>query len=295
MSDRHHWPPYIGSMAAPSPLETTLLPGARALLAFHARELPQRDDLCGAFCGALALRAAGIERFSPHGRADRSGRGGAGGGERRIGAAGHRQPAARRSGQARLPAGAAVRRGCRRVGHDGRRRGGRDRAARRRGARGDPLRRPVDGADARRPVRARGGARAPGDVDRQSRHPPPVGRARAPRSAARPSVRGRAERPAARLGRGALRLRVRPRAGPARHPLRRGRHLPLAGQRRRAHAAGRAPRRGDRRGPRDTPGEHPRFASRGAWWWCSPQTTPRACARARANWGCARASGTTAP
>jgi hypothetical protein len=39
----------------------TLLPGARALLAFHARELPQRDDLCGAFCGALALRAAGIE------------------------------------------------------------------------------------------------------------------------------------------------------------------------------------------------------------------------------------------
>jgi hypothetical protein len=48
-------------MAAPSPLETTLLPGARVLLAFHARELPQRDDLCGAFCGALALHAAGIE------------------------------------------------------------------------------------------------------------------------------------------------------------------------------------------------------------------------------------------
>lgn len=39
----------------------TLLPGARALLAVHARELPQRDDLCGAFCGALALRAAGID------------------------------------------------------------------------------------------------------------------------------------------------------------------------------------------------------------------------------------------
>ncbi len=51
-------------MAALSPLETTLLPGARALLAFHARELPQRDDLCGAFCGALALRAAGIEQFT---------------------------------------------------------------------------------------------------------------------------------------------------------------------------------------------------------------------------------------
>jgi hypothetical protein len=41
-------------------LELKLLPGARALLELHGRELPQRDDLCGAFCGALALRAAGI-------------------------------------------------------------------------------------------------------------------------------------------------------------------------------------------------------------------------------------------
>jgi hypothetical protein len=41
-------------------LESVLLPGARALLAHHARELPQRDDLCGAFCGALALGAAGF-------------------------------------------------------------------------------------------------------------------------------------------------------------------------------------------------------------------------------------------
>jgi hypothetical protein len=48
-------------MATATPLEMTLLPGARALLAVHARELPQRDDLCGAFCTALALRAAGIE------------------------------------------------------------------------------------------------------------------------------------------------------------------------------------------------------------------------------------------
>jgi hypothetical protein len=47
-------------MASPDQLEMTLLPGARELLAVHARELPQRDDLCGAFCGALALRAAGI-------------------------------------------------------------------------------------------------------------------------------------------------------------------------------------------------------------------------------------------
>jgi hypothetical protein len=44
-------------------LQSTVLAGTRALLAFHARELPQRDDLCGAFCGALALRAAGIERW----------------------------------------------------------------------------------------------------------------------------------------------------------------------------------------------------------------------------------------
>ena len=44
-----------------SGLEVNLLSGTRALLAIHARELPQRDDLCGAFCGALALRAAGID------------------------------------------------------------------------------------------------------------------------------------------------------------------------------------------------------------------------------------------
>lgn len=46
----------------PATLETVLLPGAHALLARHARELPQRDDLCGAFCGALALAASGFER-----------------------------------------------------------------------------------------------------------------------------------------------------------------------------------------------------------------------------------------
>ncbi len=47
-------------MSPQAPLEMTLLAGARELLAIHARELPQRDDLCGAFCGALALGAAGI-------------------------------------------------------------------------------------------------------------------------------------------------------------------------------------------------------------------------------------------
>jgi hypothetical protein len=43
------------------PLEVTLLAGWQKLGAAHWDELPQRDDLCGAFCGALALRAAGIQ------------------------------------------------------------------------------------------------------------------------------------------------------------------------------------------------------------------------------------------
>lgn len=43
-----------------SPVQLELLTGARALLAAHAAALPQRDDLCGAFCGSLALHAAGI-------------------------------------------------------------------------------------------------------------------------------------------------------------------------------------------------------------------------------------------
>jgi len=47
-------------MPRPTQLQSTLLPGARELLAAHARGLPQRDDLCGAFCGALALSAAGF-------------------------------------------------------------------------------------------------------------------------------------------------------------------------------------------------------------------------------------------
>jgi hypothetical protein len=47
-------------MAPAATIDLTLLPGSRRLLALHARELPQRDDLCGAFCGALALGAAGI-------------------------------------------------------------------------------------------------------------------------------------------------------------------------------------------------------------------------------------------
>jgi hypothetical protein len=42
-------------------LELDLLPGARRLLQAHGDALPQRDDLCGAFCGALALHAAQID------------------------------------------------------------------------------------------------------------------------------------------------------------------------------------------------------------------------------------------
>jgi hypothetical protein len=42
-------------------IELTLLPGARAMLDVHARVLPQKDDLCGAFCGALAFAAAGMD------------------------------------------------------------------------------------------------------------------------------------------------------------------------------------------------------------------------------------------
>jgi hypothetical protein len=44
-------------------LDWTLLAGSRALLRAHARELPQRDDFCGAFCTSLALHATGIESW----------------------------------------------------------------------------------------------------------------------------------------------------------------------------------------------------------------------------------------
>jgi hypothetical protein len=41
--------------------QMVFLPGAVRLAELHAAELPQKDDLCGAFWGALALRAAGVE------------------------------------------------------------------------------------------------------------------------------------------------------------------------------------------------------------------------------------------
>ncbi|WP_338029796.1 DUF6885 family protein [Egibacter rhizosphaerae] len=37
-----------------------LLPGSQPLLALHHAALPQRDELCGAFWGSLALAAAGV-------------------------------------------------------------------------------------------------------------------------------------------------------------------------------------------------------------------------------------------
>ncbi len=43
-------------------LLSVLLPGTARLLAAQADELPQKDELCGAFWGLLALRAAGISR-----------------------------------------------------------------------------------------------------------------------------------------------------------------------------------------------------------------------------------------
>jgi hypothetical protein len=45
------------SVAGGARAELILLAGARELLAAHQAALPQRDDLCGAFCGALALHA----------------------------------------------------------------------------------------------------------------------------------------------------------------------------------------------------------------------------------------------
>jgi hypothetical protein len=49
-------------MTGPRRFDLDVLSGTRALLGAHRDERPQRDDLCGAFCGSLALRAAGIQR-----------------------------------------------------------------------------------------------------------------------------------------------------------------------------------------------------------------------------------------
>ena len=240
-------PPYICSMAAPSPLETTLLPGARELLAFHARELPQRDDLCGAFCGALALRAAGVE--PPTGEPI----------DQDAVALAAGSVVAATPDLSHLPHGETGRRDYRLalpfvddaavsgttaagvVGAIERLAGGALAAI--------PYSGPwtagtLDGlfelvAGLERPVAL---------IANLATHHLWGGHARLDQLLAY-LYEGAQQRPAARLGRGALRLRVRPRAGPARHPLRRRRHLPRAGPRRRARAAGRAARGGDRAAP----------------------------------------------
>jgi hypothetical protein len=45
--------------------ETRLLPGAAELARLHAEELPQKDELCGAFNTLLTLRLAGVELAGP--------------------------------------------------------------------------------------------------------------------------------------------------------------------------------------------------------------------------------------
>jgi hypothetical protein len=44
----------------------SVLEGTSALLADHRGQLPQRDDLCGAFCAALGLRCAGVAQHAGH-------------------------------------------------------------------------------------------------------------------------------------------------------------------------------------------------------------------------------------
>ncbi len=257
-------------MAPPAPLEMTLLPGARALLAAHARELPQRDDLCGAFCGALALGAAGL-------------------GER--GGEPNDQDAVAQAAGSTVSAVADV-------GHlpHGER-----------GRRDYRLALPfvedaaVSGTTAAGVVRAvqalSGGALAAvpysgpwtaetlgGLFDATATSERPVtlianlatrhlwgGRPRAGQLLDY-LYDGALAGPPAGLGRGALRLRVRPDARTRREPVRGRRHVPGARERRGARAAGGAPRRRDRAAARGRPG---------GWLSWLLSRTYFACARAR--------------
>ena len=81
----------------------TLLPGAERLLAEQAAELPQKDDLCGAFWGLVALRAAG-RRASPSRRSTGPGCGRAGRRQRALRATPDQFAAARRERPRGLPA-----------------------------------------------------------------------------------------------------------------------------------------------------------------------------------------------
>ena len=53
--------------------DTTLLPDAVALARLHAAEVPQKDELCGAFSTLLALRAAGVDVADQDAVADAAG------------------------------------------------------------------------------------------------------------------------------------------------------------------------------------------------------------------------------
>ena len=185
-SVRRYGPPYIGSMAPPAPLEMTLLPGARALLAIHARELPQRDDLCGAFCGALALGAAGLAEHAGEPVDQDAVALAAGSVVSAVADVGHLP--ARRAGPARLPAGAAVRRG-RRASPARRRPGGatRSRSSPRARSRRSRTRGPWTAQTLGGLFEAVAALEHPVDAGRQPRHAPPLGRAPARGSAARPT------------------------------------------------------------------------------------------------------------
>ena len=239
----------------------------------HARELPQRDDLCGAFCGALALGAGGVERRAGE-PLDQDAVGLAAG-----------SIVARLQDPRNLPRGERGRRDYRLelpfvedaavsgttvagvLDAIERLSGGALAAipypspaswtitrmtpspspASQTITRMTPSPRgPLDGGDARRGVRARGRAERPVTLIANIATHHLWGGHRARSRCSTTSTTGRARRPARGLGRGALRLRVRARAGPRGQPLRGRRHLPGARGPRGARAARGASRRGDR-------------------------------------------------
>ena len=175
----------FGPMTSGTPLELSLLPGARALLALHAREIPQRDDLCGAFCGALALAAAGVTAGAAGEPIDQDAVALAAGSV--VGM--HTDPAilpfaetGRRDYRLALPfvedssvSGTTAAGLARAPGGAGRR-----------APYGDPPQRALERRHARWRLRDRRHIRAPGRAARQPPHPPPVGIAsRAPSSCSR--------------------------------------------------------------------------------------------------------------
>jgi hypothetical protein len=58
------------AVAGISGLRFTPVSGAERLLELHAAELPQKNELCGAFWGTLAMRAAGVTKTADEGPID---------------------------------------------------------------------------------------------------------------------------------------------------------------------------------------------------------------------------------